>query len=386
MTFYINCIKEEKNKTNDQVNLEFLISTENEEKTREFTSKYWIIILSIQEFLWDEQKFGNFYFEVNHWLNTFRIVPKKEKRSLQEICKSYLLVWLDIVTIRDYWNKLTELNIKEIIYESRKKVEEEKSLQKIDKEKQQEKDRQFFEDKALDRLKEVIKRILPRCDEILTVLAQAGELSPKTLREIKDSEENIKKLSMWTNSEKIKDSLDKLFSTIEKLEPDYYKILEKNWEKITEESVITYYNILKEDFNLQYAKNKSKAWLSITANNQYYLIFWKVWIFLNFLKIDLLNKAVDINKVIQKLYDMIELSMLFIICEIAFYMIIMYFVDETKIPNILIVLINASIIWLSFSFLKVLSKKNKYIFYGIIPLCLVLFFVLKRFIISNFAL
>jgi hypothetical protein len=35
MTFYINGIKEYKNKVNDQSNLEFLISTETEEKTRE---------------------------------------------------------------------------------------------------------------------------------------------------------------------------------------------------------------------------------------------------------------------------------------------------------------------------------------------------------------
>jgi hypothetical protein len=35
MTFYINGIKEYKNKVNAQSNLEFLVSTETEKKTRE---------------------------------------------------------------------------------------------------------------------------------------------------------------------------------------------------------------------------------------------------------------------------------------------------------------------------------------------------------------
>lgn len=54
MTFYINWIKEDKDKANNQVNLEFLVFTDDENQTRELTSKYWIIVLSIQEFLWDK--------------------------------------------------------------------------------------------------------------------------------------------------------------------------------------------------------------------------------------------------------------------------------------------------------------------------------------------
>lgn len=386
MTFYINWIKEEKNKANDQVNLEFLVFTTNEGETREFTSKYWIIILSLEEFLWDEKKFGNFYFEINNWLDIMKIVPKKDDRALQEICKDYLAVWFNISTIIDYWNRLTELNIKEVIYEAKKNLEDLKNTQKVDIEKQQEKDKQFFEDKTLDKLKEVIKWILPRCDEILETLNQAWELSARVFREVKDSEENIKKLSMWTNSEKIKDSLDKLFSKIEEMELDYYRILKKNWERISDESIITRYDILRENYKLQYAKNKNKAGLSINTNNQYYLILWKFWIFLNFLKTDLLNKVIDINIIIKKFYDLIELSILFIICEIAFYIIALYFIENSDISGILNTLINTSILGFSFSFLKILSKKNKYLFYGIIPLCLVLFFLIKTFTISNFAL
>lgn len=386
MTFYINWIKEDKNKANNQVNLEFLVFTDDENQTRELTSRYWIIVLSVQEFLWDERQFGSFYFEVNQGLNIIRIVPKKETKALQEICRNYLKVWFEISWIKDYWGKLTELNVKEIIYESRKILEQEKNIQKTIIEKQQEKDKQFFEDKPLEKLKEVIKRILPRCNEILWVLSDAWELSPKSLREVKDLEENIKKLSMWTNSEKIKDSLDKLFSKIEEMEQDYYKILKRNWEKVFQESVITHFDILKEDYKLQYAKNKNKAWLSINTNDQYYLIFWKLWVFGNFLKTDLLNKAVDLDTIVKKIYDLIELSILFIICEIVFYLIILYFIDDSKMQGLIVILINTAIIWLSFSFLKMLFKNHKYLFYSVIPLCLILFFLIKRFTISNFAL
>ncbi len=386
MTFYINGIKEAKNKNKDQTNLEFLISTRNEEETREFTSKYWIIVLSLKEILWDIKWFGNFYFIINHWLSTISITPKKENRALQEICKDYIWVWFDITTIKDYLNQLTEINIKEIIYEARKDLEEQQSIQKTYIDKQQEKEKQFFEDKALDKLKEVIKRVLPRCDEILWVLSKEGSLNPKTIREIKDSQENIKKLSMWTNSEKIKDSLQKLFYTIEQLETDYYKTFKKDWNNILADSIVTHSDILKEDYKLQYARNKNKAWLAINANNQYYLIFWKIWIFLNFLKADLLNKVIETNGVIKKAYDLIELSILFIVCEITFYIVLLYFIDDSKIPSLLIWLINIGIMWLSFSLLKILSKNSKYLFYSVIPLCILLFFIIKIFITSNFAL
>lgn len=62
-----------------------------------------------------QRQFGNFYFEVNQWLNSIRIVPKKETKALQDICKNYLKVWFEISWIKDYWGKLTELNVKEII-------------------------------------------------------------------------------------------------------------------------------------------------------------------------------------------------------------------------------------------------------------------------------
>lgn len=386
MTFYINWIKEEKNKANDQVNIEFLVFTESEDKTREFTSKYWIIILSLEEFVWDEKQFGNLYFEINNWLNIVKVVPKKENKALQEICKNYLKVWFDILKIKDYGNQLTELNIKEVIYQARKVLEEEKSIQKIITDKQQEKEKQFFQDKTLDKLKDVIKWILPRCNEILEVLSDAWELNPRAMRDVKDLEENIKKLSMGTNSEKIKDNLDKLFSKIEEMEPDYYKVLKKNWEKVLEKSVITHFDIMKEDYKLQYARNKSKAGLSITPNNQYYLIFWKVGIFLNFIRTDVLSKAVDNNIIIKKIYDLIELSTIFIICEIAFYLIALYFIDDSKVQSLITILINTAIIGMSFSFFKVLFRNHKYLFYFVIPFCLVLFFMIKRFTISNFAL
>lgn len=386
MTFYINGIKEHKNKENDQINLEFLVSTENEEKTREIAITYWIIILSIKEFTDNTSSFWNFYFVANYWLTQIIITPKQDNKSLQDICKNYLKVWFDIITIKDYQNRLTDIKIEEIINESKKILEKENDIQKISKDKIQEKEKQFFEDKELDRLKEVIKWILPRCNEIIDVLSAQGSLNPKTIKDIKDSEENIKKLSMWTNSEKIKESLQKLFQRIEELEPDYYKILEKDWKKIYEESVITNFDIIKEEYKLQYAINKNKAWLAVNANNQYYLIFGKLWIFLSFLKIDLINKTLDFKKVISKFYDLIEIALIMISCEIIFYMIFSYFMTISDFWSLFNIMINVSILWLTFSFFKLLSKKNIYIFYGIIPICVILFFIIKSFIISNFAL
>jgi hypothetical protein len=211
-------------------------------------------------------------------------------------------------------------------------------------------------------------------------------LTPKSIRDIKDSQENIKKLAMWTNSEKIKESLQKLFQTIEELEPDYYKILAKDWKKISEESIITDIEIIKEDNKLQYAINKNKAWLTGNSNNQYYLILNKLGIFLSLLKTDLMSKAVDFKKVISKIYDLIEIALILISCEIIFYMIFSYFTIGSDLWNLFSVMINVSIIGISFSFFKSLSDKSIYIFYGIIPICIVLFFIIKSFIISNFAL
>ncbi len=287
MTFSVNGIKQEKD---EKYTLDILICTEALLLARKILEQTNIMILSLKEFSQDKKTFGDIYFTIK--LNFQEIDIVTRYTDIQEACNFFTLVGFDISSINSYSKPIAAKDIGIII--AKAKTESAKIKSRIQEQIQQQEaqEKKVYQDEHLESAKKILVKVFEKVDE--TMKRSEGKMSIQDIKKMKSLTEELKKLRMGTNFEKIRDTIQEIFKIIERINADYYASIQNRNDTILPGSIITSVDIDKEVERMENIRLLKSLGAKISLKNQDYATFGPSAIYRKFLQKDFLIKLADI--------------------------------------------------------------------------------------------
>lgn len=312
MTFSVNGIKQEKN---EKYNVEILVCADASLLARKILEEHNILILSLKEFPTDKTTFGDIYFTINLKFQDIDIVTKYT--DIQEACNFFTFIGFDITTINSFSKPLSQKEIDTIITNGQTDA----SIKKADVRKQiiekEDEERKVYQDEHLESAKKIIVRVFEKVDE--TTKRSAGTMSLADSKKLKALVEELKKLRMGTNFEKIRETIQDIFKMIEAINDVYYASIQNPNDTISNESLVTPVDVDKELERMENVKILKSLHAHISLKNQDYATFGSSAIFRKFLQKDFLLKISDLWSILYSLYDVTEFVLLIVVTLLWIY-------------------------------------------------------------------
>ena len=283
MTFSVNGIKQEKN---EKYTIEILVCVDAPLLARKILEEHNILILSLKEFPTDQKTFGDIYFTIKNNFQEISIVTKYT--NIQEAANFFTLIGFDIDSINSFSKPLSQKEVDTIITNGQaaaavKKADVRKQI--IEKETEE---RKVYEDAHLESAKKIVERVFEKVDE--TIKRAAGQISNQDRKQLATLVEELKKVRMGTNFEKIREVIEDIFKLLEKINDDYYISIQNPNATISEESSVTTVDVAKEVERLENIRILKSLGAHIPLKNKDYSFFGSSAIYWKFLQKDLLLK------------------------------------------------------------------------------------------------
>ena len=242
-------------------------------------------------------------------------------------------------------------------------------------------------DKKLEKLREVASKTVEEAEELLERLK--GKVPSTYLTQIKTKSDELIKLKLSANVERILDLIEDLLKLMEEAELYYYSELEKQEEEQWKKGVISDLEILIEVEKAKKAKAlKDVGVKSLSSDMKLYGILGMKGVYVKLLFKEFLKRLQSLDSVILYFIDFVILFSFFYIMLAmikAFYVYFKYTKDFLRddVYHIFIL----GIIGLTFTFFKLLTKKGFFLKNIIILMTSVLISGILIFLIkANFAL
>ncbi len=312
MTFSVNGIKEE---NDEKYNVEMLVCVDASSIARKILETTNILILSVKEFSQDKTLFGDIYFQIEHNFQTIEIVTKYA--DIQEACNFFTFIGFEIKTINSYSKPLPAKEVEAIISKWIADAASKKNIQKLEAQQTEQSEKKIYSDENLESAKKMISRVFEKVDE--TLKRSDGKISIQDMKKMKSLTEELKKLRMGTNFEKIRETIEEIFKLIETMNDDYYASIQNPNDTIISDSVVTPVDVDKELERMENIRILKSLGAKISLKNQDYSVFGSSAIFRKFLQKDLLLKVSDITNLLYYAFDLTELVMLIILVLLGVY-------------------------------------------------------------------
>jgi len=380
MTFSVNGIKQEKDQ---KYTVEMLVGVDASLLARKLLETNNILILSVKEFLQDKKTFGDIYFTIEQNFQTIEIVTKYS--DLQEAANFFSFVGFEIRTINRFSMPITEKESDMIIAQAKAEAEKKKAAVKEAIQQTEAAEKKIYVDEKLQSAKKIIVRVFEKVDECTK--RATGLISMQDNKKLKELVEELKKLRMGTNFEKIRETIQAIFKMIEKIDDDYFASVQDPNTTILPDSLVTTTDVDKELERMENVRILKSLGAHISLKNQDYASFGSSAIYWKFLQKDLLLKFADLPAVLSSLYDITELILLVVVSLLGVYTlaneIYLFSVNQFGLSYMLMsVGLRGMVIFAA----RYLRNKNIGRLLLIILLAILLHYVLMWAVTTNFAL
>lgn len=380
MTFSVNGIKQEKEEKHA---VDILVCVDSLMLARNILEKQNILILSINEYSQEHKVFWDIYFTINLNLEDIDIVTKFT--DIQKACDFFAFVGFDITKINRYSSPISPLKMAEIIAQSKAEVEKKKVEDKLLLEKSKAKQKKIYADQKLDQAKEFLARVFERVDA--TVKRSVGQIPIMDMNKIKYMTEELKKLRMGTNVETIRDTVEELFTILERINAARYESQKAQAVAIDGESIITDFDIQEEAEKLEYTQILKSIHANVPLRNQEYKIFGASAVYLKLIQREFWHKLENTSGLFYVLYDITELIALILVTLLGITTIInQIYIVTTAEPGLAYALVTIGIRWLVIFFARLRRTKNIGRLILLIGLAILAHYLLMRMVASNFAI
>lgn len=283
MTFSVNGIKQEKN---EKYNIEILVCVDAPLLARKILEEHNILILSLKEFPTDKKTFGDIYFTIKNNFQEIDIVTTYT--DIQAACNFFMFIGFDIDNINSFSKPLSQKEVDTVIANGQadaaiKKADVRKQL--LEKETEE---RKVYEDVHLESAKKIVERVFEKVDE--TTKRATGQISNQDRKQLATLVEELKKLRMGTNFEKIRETIEDIFKLLEKINDEYFASIQNPNDTISAESLITKVDVDKELERMENIKILKSLGAHISLKNKDYSRFGSSAIYWKFLQKDFLLK------------------------------------------------------------------------------------------------
>lgn len=386
MTFIVNGIKEGFDK---KYSIEFVLWVDSSLLAKKFLENIWIIVLSLKEYKETKWKFGNISFTVNYLQQEIPLFANFDG-DLSQACDFFLMAGFDIEDINFINNPLPKDDVTKIIENSKKEKERKKEEEKKMVTQKQEAEKKIFEDPRLVGDKKVIERIFGRTEKVIELTK--GFISGKDVKMLREKEDELKKLKLGTNHERIVELVEEMTAILEATENDFYAANVDKEKKIFGDSIVTDIDIQKEINKVEKIEQLKNVWWKIKSTEQDYQAFGRSLIFIKILFKDiahLFKTPEHLMNMLYNTYDLVELVIAFVLIEISAYMLantIFLFSDNSNYEYFYLLYIKIWLFWLLVFWARKLRKKNIQILTALVIAIVILYLILIRIISNNFSL
>jgi len=382
MLFEVTGMKDVQKKT---YNIHFVVDAEKVETIKDFLQSREIIILSINEYKDDINSFWKAYCKVRDGKKQYRIIHPEEDLNL--IAKNCIRLWFLLDVISYTKKETTNDESQKIIHDAIKEINVAKESIKASIKADQEANKKVYENKNLSSIQDIIDEVFTYINNIQEKIQAIAD--PQRLKLLSWLEEKLKKERMWRNFDKIKETLDKLFLLMDKLHEEYLQYMIKNKQAVNifPNTVVTNIDTIREYH--KFKQSQTVKYLGITQNkdDKYYIFSQKFWIIQRFLQDDLWNLFSSFSYIFEKLFIILEFTLIVIILTFAWYRaytLLMH--TNQEIHHVYNLMWKTWILWFLLWVFKFFRKTKLWRNSLIIFMILALFFILKYFVIAQFAL
>lgn len=312
MTFSVNGIKQEKD---NKYTVEILVCTEAPLLTRKILEKANILILSLKQFAEPASTFGDVYFTIR--LNFQEIIIVTKYTDIQQAANFFTLIGFDIIAINSYAHPIGQQEVDNVVTTAKADIVAKKAKVQEDIQKIEEQEKNVYRDARLQSAKKIIERIFEKIDEALK--RSAGTISVQEIKALNSLTEDLKKLRMGTNLEKIREIIQEIFKKINIINDQRYTSIQATSTPISPDSSVTNVDLDRELERLENVRILKSLGAHISVKNQDYAIMGSLAIFWKFLQKDLLAAFSNAGKLLYNLYDIAEFMLVIIVSLLGIY-------------------------------------------------------------------
>lgn len=380
MTFYVNGIKQE-NETEHKV--ELLIDVEASLVARKILENHTILILSLKERTQDKHNFGDVYFTISFKGKSVDIITKYT--DPQEACEFFQFIGFDIQRVNRRSIPISETQSQDIIFKAKQqasnKIESIEAKQKAE----DEAERKVYADEKLESAKKIILQVFEKVDHSLKRADATIEF--QEMKEIKALTEELKKLRMGTNFEKIRSTIQELFKVIDTVDDAYFASIQNSNVTIAPDSLVTMTDVDRELERMEKVKILKELHIKISIKNKDYASFGAGAIYRKFLQKDLLLKLSNMSGLLRSVYDIAELILLVVISLLGVYTLVneIYLFSFNKF-GLAYMLMSVGLRGMVIFAARYFRNRNIGRLLFIVAVAILLHYVLMRAVTTNFAL
>lgn len=356
MVFHVVAIKElfEKKYT-----IDLLFFWLSEEKIREILHEYKLVTLELYEYPKNEvETYWAIKILINFEWEEIRLLTNSTE--LEDEIYLLSLIWFDVKNINYVSEeKKIEQNAINAVLEAQKWKAKTWLKEQADAIEQKKlKEEKIFDDQRLEKSQKLAKDLL---EKIPIFLEKAKDTIPNNdLKELQNEMQELSKLEMWSNVEKITTFLESVYSRYSTLEQEYLAIQESPNIEILWSNISDAY-LVSELTKLEKAKSLQKLWWAKKWDDMLYAILWWILLYFRLIKRDIKTKLKNFSLDFSKIFGYLSLSFFIITLLSALYI---SFINKNDFA--FVIMIYSGVFWLVLYGIK--SIKPKKILYNILLL------------------
>ncbi len=274
-----------------------------------------IMILSLKEFTGDKQTFGDIYFTIDLNYQDIEIVTKYD--NIQEAANFFSFIGFELANINSYTTPLPRDQVVAIILQAQTVASDRRAAVQEEIKKIEAQEKKVYRNEDLEIAKKVIMRVFEKIDE--TTKRSAGTIGIIEMKKIQSLTEELRKLRMGTNFEKIRDTIQELFVMLDTIDAERYASIQNPNDTILPESLVTKVDVEKELNMMENIKILKSLGAKIELKNQDYAALGSSAIFWKFFQKDFLHKASNLSWLLYNLYDILEFILLIVVALLGVY-------------------------------------------------------------------
>ncbi len=378
MTFRVNGIKQEVSSTSP---LELLVLTDSSLLVRKLLEKNNILVLSIKEYRQEVKKFWDVYATIKRWLDEIQLVSNQ--KDIKTACLLFLHAGFVLLDINMYSKPLSHEATQTLLETCRQEIAQEKSVRVKQAETQKAEEKKIYADPHLAAAKEVLVWIFERTALVLERVK--GTITINELKTINTLQEELKKLRMGNNYEKIKETGGQLLAMIQDMEDKSF--VGGDTKPLIPGSIITESDIQKEELKQEYVLQFKKLGSHIALKNEDYAILGNTALFRKFFQKDLVNFFADPVGILFHLYDIAELCIVALLVIVGAFLIFnaLYFVMD-NLSWVYYRMMKFGCLGLLLFIWKYIKKQDIFNLILIYGATIIVYLLLTHALIANFAL
>ncbi len=307
MTFRVNGIKQ---KQSDTTPIVLVVETDSELLVRKLLEKYTILVLSIDEYKQDPKLFGDVWAKIKRGFDGITIVS--QGTDVKKVCENLLDMGLEIAEINSYSNPLPTEAMQALIDSSRTAIQMKQAMEMQTIQWKKDEKKKIYADPKLARAKVVVERIFDRIPPLLESLKWQIEI--QDIKHINSLQEDLKKLRMGNNYEKIRDLADEILDRMQHMEEIVITLHPEQATEVIKDSVVTDQDVEKEEMKFLYTQQKKALGVKLSAIANDYAVFGELSLFRKFFQKDLWNLLSSPSIILYYLHDTALVCVGFLLC------------------------------------------------------------------------